>query len=95
MKQFTYSQHCIEMTLLELADVCKFNENRKNTDAYPVQCACTVVANLIAGSGRFGGTEQTEMMRLAERAGFVPEFYADSIRVTWPESKPARKVAKG
>jgi tellurite resistance protein len=45
---------------------------------------CAAVANLIAGSGEQGSAEQARLMRAAELTGFVAEFYAGSIRVSFP-----------
>jgi hypothetical protein len=45
---------------------------------------CTAVANLIAGSGSYGSTAQTEMMRVAEETGLICSFYpGNSIYVNW------------
>lgn len=43
----------------------------------------SAVAALIAGSGAYGGAEQTRVADIAEKAGFRVEFYtAGTIRVT-------------
>jgi hypothetical protein len=43
---------------------------------------CRAVATIIAGAGRFGGTEQTNLMHEADAAGFNTYFYGGfTIRV--------------
>ncbi len=44
---------------------------------------CTVVANLIANAGPWGGSNQKAVMDAAAKHGFQPEFYGDTVRVTW------------
>jgi hypothetical protein len=44
---------------------------------------CTAVANLIAGAGAWGSHEQLALMRLAVQSGFSPEYWVNSIRVTY------------
>lgn len=76
----------MEVLLLELRDVAA------NCGKVPhaVSGICTVVANLIAFSGSNGGTAQANMMRMAERCGFTPEFYGHGVRVSY--TAPDRKA---
>jgi hypothetical protein len=73
----------MKFALKELQDACEFGKDTP----YVVQCIATAVANLIMGAGRFGGTEQRNTMDLAVQYGFQPEYWADTIRVTYTGAK--------
>lgn len=99
MKSVTVYTQAIQLTFVELADVCKLALARNGADGNDVvSSACTAVATLIQGAGSYGGHPQKALMDAATSAGFTPEFYAGGIRVGYypkpePEPKPA-KVAK-
>lgn len=81
-----YAKHAIRLSddvlgdiLAELAAICVSAQSKRAN--YMAASACTVVANLIAGAGPHGGSEQLRVMDAATKAGFTPEFYAGGIRV--------------
>lgn len=83
--EYTIPQRTIELVLLELRDAA---ESALDTQTqYVVGDICTAVAHLIAGAGTYGGTSQRNLMDLASRIGFQPEYYVSSIRVTFIPKK--------
>jgi hypothetical protein len=70
----------VDAVLQELQDAAALSLRKP---VRPEICAsiCSAVANLVAGAGRHGGTEQKNLMDRCARFGFHPEYYADSIRV--------------
>lgn len=79
MTQHKIQQIAMSAALLDLRDAAE----QALSTRHAVSFICTAVANLIAGSGAHGSSAQQAMMELASGAGFVPEYYADSIRVTY------------
>jgi len=72
----------VDAILSDLKDAATLTLQRPKR---PEVCStvCTVVANLIAGCGPHGSYEQKRMMDRCVRFGFHPEYYADTIRVTF------------
>lgn len=68
----------VKLALVDLADACQLAP-----EPQVVSSICTAVANLIAGAGPWGGTDQSNLMNAAERLGFRPGFYGSTIRVSW------------
>ena len=81
MKHLTVPAGNVPTILVELANIAKLGIQCKVPNV--ASTACTIVATLIAGAGSYGGTEQTNLMREAERAGFAPQFWGSAIRVTF------------
>lgn len=79
MTKTTIAQTAIAAALKDLADAAQLSKDVPHA----VSCVCAAVANLIAGAGTFGGGAQVKMMDAASAAGFQPEYYAGSIRVSW------------
>lgn len=84
MKFIELNLHALDAVLANLAEAVAAARSR---DAR--QHVCNAVANIIAGAGTHGGHDQLAAMDAATRAGFAPEYYADTIRVYW---QPAAKA---
>jgi hypothetical protein len=66
--------------LKELQDAAEFGKDAP----YVVQSITSAVANLISAAGkRWGDTGMTRMMDLVAKYGFQPEYWGDTIRVTY------------
>lgn len=79
MHTFRMSDAALDDTLAHLWACCQSAERKRA--GYITQSCCTVVATLIAAAGRFGGTEQANLMDRVTKIGFQPEFYGNTIRV--------------
>lgn len=78
MPNVTLRTPVAEGMLADLADAAK-----RCADPYAVGSICTVVANLIASAGSYGGTNQQRLMDLAQKLGFTAGFYpGQTIRVS-------------
>lgn len=88
-------EEAMVMALLSMQDAATLATKSKHPKA--VQAICTAVANLIAGAGAYGSSGQSNMMDLASKRGFAPEFYNNGVRVTFNALKKEapRVVCKG
>lgn len=87
--KFSFSDEAFRLVLADLRDLAA------STCEVPYACGlvCSTVANLIGAAGSYGGSGQTNAMRDVEKLGFVPEFYAGGIRVSWPGDVAAPAAA--
>lgn len=79
MKNLSLSTQNVGLIIADCADIAKATAT---TDQHACGNACTIVATIIA-SARRGSADQSELMLMAENAGFRCEYWTNSVRVNF------------